>query len=240
MRRILVTIGSDGATNWVKLPNGQRFNLGGTSILNFAVQLSSGSTAKKAINRYLSTGEAMISVDEEKMWTMLAPRPPRLAAEGPFISQDRRDKMGIHQQLDTLRDHLQVLAKKAGSPTSQDLALLKRLSILPAPSKYPEFYGLPSTRKASESLDLAETHRDNSEMADRILDLVASTADRIDHLVQEGKKFNATRARQDLHEVSSKVASIVGSEVIASWVQEDLRALEKRAIELHQLFTPKA
>lgn len=180
----------------------------------------------------------MISVDEDRMWDILAPRPPRLATEGPFISRDRRD-MNIHQQLDTLRGHLQVLAKKAGNPAPQDLALLKRLSTLPSPAKYPEFYGISSSKKASDGIDLAETLRDNSEIAERILSAVDATATRIDQLVEAGKKFNAARARKDLYEVSSKTASIVGSEVIASWVQEDLKALEKRALELHQLFTPK-
>jgi hypothetical protein len=240
VRRLLVTIGSDGATNWVKLPDGQRFNLGPISILSFATQLSSGSTAKKALQQFTSSGEALISVDEEKMWDMLAPRPPRLATEGPFIYHDRRDTMsGIHQQLDALKGHLHSLGQKDGSPEPQDIAMLKRLATLPSPAKYPEFYGLSSGRTASENLDLAETYRDNSELAEKVLDLVASTADRIDQLVEEGKKFNAARARQDLYEVSTKVASIVGSEVIASWVQEDLRVLEKRALKIHQLFTPK-
>ena len=109
---MLVTIGSDGISNWVRLPDGQQFNLGPVSVLSFATQLSSVSAAKKALQRFLTFGEAMLSVDRGRLWDVLAPRPPRLATEGPFITQDCRDTMGdIHQQLDALRDHLQVLAQ---------------------------------------------------------------------------------------------------------------------------------
>lgn len=186
----------------------------------------------------------MVPVDSVRMWEILAPRRSRLATEGPFITQDHREgtTMGIEQELDRLEAHLRVLdGKKRGA---SDFDTLRSLAILPSPGDYPRFYGLPVPEghsvEASEVEDLAETHRSNASIADNILKKIEATADRIDQLVQAGKKFNAARARKDLYEVSSKVASITEANVVASWVREDLEKLASQAEKLNQLFVPKS
>jgi len=74
---MLVTVGTDGVTDWVKTPDGQRFNLGPVSALRFVASLVPRREAKEVLDTFLASGEAMTSVDEEQMWVLLAPHRAR-------------------------------------------------------------------------------------------------------------------------------------------------------------------
>ncbi len=251
MGRLLVTLGTDGVTDWVKLPDGQSFNLGPVSVLSFLTKLTSLNAAQRSLKEYMASGETMVPVDSERMWEILAPRKSRLATEGSFMPNLEKNTcpwpehrkgtiMGIERELDRLEAHLKTLASKK---SVSDFDTLRSLATLPSPRDYPSFYGLPVPKghlvEASELENLADTHRSNALVAEGILKKIEATADQIDQLVREGKKFNASRARRDLYEVSSKVASIAEANVTAFWVREDLEKLASRAEELHQLFCPR-
>lgn len=90
-REILVTVGTDGFTDWVKLADGVKANLGAISVLKFVVGLVPRAfTARSALDAFLANGHAMISVDEDKMWAMLKPRRARWAADSPLIPRQYR------------------------------------------------------------------------------------------------------------------------------------------------------
>jgi hypothetical protein len=81
-----------------------------------------------------------------------------------------------------------------------------------------------------------DTYAANSELADQILTASEEVVDKIDSLVEAGRKFNAAKARKDVLAVTSKVAGILRTDLTASWVREDLTKLASRAEELHTLF----
>ena len=116
--RSLVTIGSDGPTDWVRTPDGQRFNLGQVSVLSFITKLTLGGSreARAALDKFLQGDEVMLRVDDDMMWDMLAPRRTRWAADS-FIPPDHRKRgnglMTIDADLHILDQHIQMLQKAA-------------------------------------------------------------------------------------------------------------------------------
>jgi hypothetical protein len=83
-----------------------------------------------------------------------------------------------------------------------------------------------------------DTYADNSKVVASILAKAEETDSRIDTLVKAGKKFNADKARKDLHAVTSKVAGIVSEvDLTLPWVQSDLQKLAARNDEIHKLFS---
>lgn len=143
MARLLVTVGTDGFTDWVKLPDGSRLNLGPISVLKLVSKLApSRGAARSTLDSFLKDGEAMFSVDEAKMWALFAPRRAIWAGDdGPFmvsgssmarhvetIAPDQRsyqpplgEPQGqgtmstIHEDLTKLETHIQALNKAAAN-----------------------------------------------------------------------------------------------------------------------------
>jgi hypothetical protein len=88
MAELLVTIGTDGTKDWVETPDGQRFALGPVSVLSLVSAFSKNSrVARQIIDAFLRKGAALLSVDDDSLWTLLAPRRPRHARTGPFITR---------------------------------------------------------------------------------------------------------------------------------------------------------
>lgn len=81
MARTLVTIGSDGVTDWVKTPDGFRYNLGPVSVLRFVSSLVPVRSARSVLDGFLENGEVVTSVDEERMWGLLAPHRARWSSD---------------------------------------------------------------------------------------------------------------------------------------------------------------
>lgn len=85
MAALLVTIGTDGTKDWVETPDGQKFALGSVSVLTLVSTFAKSSKiARRIVDVFLEKGAALLSVDEDGLWALLAPRRPRHAA-GPFI-----------------------------------------------------------------------------------------------------------------------------------------------------------
>jgi hypothetical protein len=89
MPSLLVTFGTDGSKDWVRTPEGQKFALGPVSVLTLVSRLSRNSkTARRALDEFLKTGEVLMAVDDDRLWSLLAPIRARWAA-GPFMPSDQ-------------------------------------------------------------------------------------------------------------------------------------------------------
>lgn len=261
--RLLVTIGTDGATNWVRTPDGQRFNLGSVPILSFVTRLVLGGSreARRALDGFLQGDEVMLRVDEDRMWELLTPRRSRWGATDSFIPQDQRTSRGTTMSTDkltTLENHVQLLHKAAAANVSpkkmaEGVSILMRLAdqldedeISREASAVPKD---PKEEPVSDDTDTGtdklafDTYKANSELVASILDKMEAANDKVDQIAASGKEgFRAADAKADIHAVTSKVAGIVSETDLATtpWVADDLRKLASRADYLHGLFFPKA
>lgn len=271
--RLLVTLGSDGTTNWIRTPDGQKFNLGSVSALSFVTKLALGGAtgARKALDGFLRGEEVLLQVDDDRMWDLLTPRRSRWAADS-FMSGDQRRQgtgaMTISKDLELLENHVQALRTAAGKKVSAEklaegVGILVRLAkAVGNQSDNSAYYGLGSadvyeagdpepdvvTVEEVDQVKVADgltklaydTYKVNNETATRILDQMEAINLRIDDLVTAGKKFNAKRAKTDIHAVTRKVAGIVNDvDLTVPWVADDLQKLAARADYLHGLFFPK-
>jgi hypothetical protein len=114
---LLVTLGTEGTTNWVRLPDGQKFNLGPVSILSFVTKLALGGnrSARSILDGFLAGKEVLLRVDEDRMWELLAPRRTRWASDS-FMTVDHRRRgtdMTIDKDLGVLEAHVQKLHQAA-------------------------------------------------------------------------------------------------------------------------------
>jgi hypothetical protein len=262
---LLVTIGTDGLKDWVQTPDGQKFSLGSVSVLSFVAKLvRSTNAAQKALSQFLKRGEALVSVDDDRMWALLAPTQSRWAA-GPFMPPSQGDPSlripimsTIREDLSAVRKvigHLNVLAAKGERDARAVQHLIKLADKIKSPnqSKNQTYYNLgqpkvhqvgdaapkPHTVNAS---DLAfDSYEQNMKLAKGILAKAEQTVATINRLASRGRKFNASRARADVAAVTTKVASICSqTELTESWVREDLTKLAARTDKLHGLFHPRA
>lgn len=262
--RLLVSVGSDGFTDWVRLPDGQKLNLGAVSVLAFVAKAAvDNQSGRVAVEAYLRDGEALLRVDEDRMWTLLTPKRSRLAAgDGPFMAPDprtaRKETMAtIRDDLSALETHIAALNGAVGkvppAKMQEGLNILGKLAQKiksPNQSKNDTYYGLgapdvyevgdaaptPHTVTAGVEGLSFDTFQANQAAAQQILAKAEETVGRIDKLAQAGRKFNAAKAKADVHAVTSKVAGILKTDLTASWVEGDLAKLASRADQLHGLF----
>jgi hypothetical protein len=212
MPSLLVTVGTDGSKDWVKTPDGQRFALGPVSVLTLVTRLIPNTkVARKALDEFLKNGEAMLAVDDSQLWGLLAPRRARWAT-GPFMaSEEGVSNMGGRS----------IEARELGwggvSFLDQDFI---------------------DSKKAGLTVD---TYSSNLKSAQSILTKAKQTVTTISRLSSAGKKFNAARARADVAQVTTRVASICAdTELTESWVRDDLVKLAARNDRIHRLFHPVA
>jgi len=267
--RLLVTIGTDGVTDWVRTPNGARHNLGAVSVLKFVTKLSRNKQAmRQALDAFLRGNEVMLSIEEDQMWALLAPRRPRWASDGSFITPDqrtttipsgtRKTTMDFDTDLTAIEQHIVQLDKAAtGNPSPEHMAkgreILAKLAQNirpPSQSQNGSYYGLVAAdvHEAGDAMDATgeavgglsfDTYQQNQALAEDIIVKSEETNTKIDQLVAAGKTFSAARARADLYAVTSKVAGILQDvDLTTPWVQADLQKLAARADHLHGLFAP--
>lgn len=278
MARLLVTIGTDGFTDWVRLPNGERLNLGPVSALSFVSKLAKGRYAKAILDGFLLNGEALVTVDEAAMWALLTPARARWASDltGPFMTSDpSRNTMAKidDRHLSKLETHVAALTKFASKATPKKMeegrAILMRLAQAvrvaedqeqqqeeqqkqAAEQAQEEQAQEEQQKQAAEQQDQEEsqdkqaslhydTFKASNDLATTILAKAEDTIAKIDRLASAGKKFNAARAKADVHAVTSKVAGILrDTDLTKAWVREDLQKLAAQADKLHRLFPSKA
>lgn len=79
----------------------------------------------------------------------------------------------------------------------------------------------------------------NMKMAEEIVEMVRETDVKIDALVTAGRKFNASKARADLHTVVGTLTDMMRQVDLAEpWTTGDMLQLQERASEIHKLFAP--
>jgi hypothetical protein len=130
MPSLLVTVGTDGSKDWVRTPDGQRYALGPVSVLTLVTKLSRNTkVARKTLDEFLKSGEAMLAVDGDQLWSLLAPRRTRWAT-GPFMaSQEGRDPMTTRTATESREvKHLNATAQQASKLCDELQATLNKLA----------------------------------------------------------------------------------------------------------------
>ena len=242
MARVLVTLGTDGFTDWVQLPAGDRLNLGTISVLKLVASLApSKRAARVALDAFLKEGEALVSVDEDRMWALFEPKRALWASDdGPFMAPDQRtanreDVMSLHENLTKLETHIQALNKAAANklPVAKMAEGHEILTRLAQKIQVTEV-SMPSAGTEGLAYD---TVKANEATANEILVQAEATVEKIEKLAAAGKPFNADQAKVDVHSVTSKVAGILrDTDLTAPWIQPDLQKLASKMASIHQLF----
>ena len=85
---VTVTLETDGLCDYVRLPSGERYNLGAVSVLRLVASLvTDRRKGRLAIENFNRSGKAVVPLDPEAMLAFLEPRPTRRASfEDPLIS----------------------------------------------------------------------------------------------------------------------------------------------------------
>lgn len=89
---VTVTIETDGHRDFVRFPSGERYIIGTTSVMKLVGSLVTGVRNQRlALERFCRDGEAVVTLDPDKMFEMLAPRPIRRAnLVSPFMTPLKR------------------------------------------------------------------------------------------------------------------------------------------------------
>ncbi len=256
MGRLLVTLGTDGATDWVRTPDGYKFNLGPVSALNFVMGLAPRGTAKRALNEFLTKQEVLFPVDEGAMWTLLAPHRARWSADAsPSIpplrekpQSARKGTMTFSDDLNAIETHIEALKTAAATKKASNLAsgvqhLIKLAQKIKSPRQSDNsiYYnlGAPVVHEVGDKTAAGlsyDVYASNTELAQTILAKTEDTVKTIEKLASAGRKFNASRARADVRTITDKVAGILTTDLTQSWVKSDLTKLAARADQIHGLF----
>lgn len=83
---VTVTLESDGQRDFVRLPTGERYNLGAVSVLKLVSALVPNRRNQRlTLDEYVRTGRAVALLDPDAMFALLAPKPVRRAAVGSSL-----------------------------------------------------------------------------------------------------------------------------------------------------------
>ncbi len=184
--RLLVTLGTDGTTNWVRTPDGQRFNLGSVSALAFVTKLALGGAknTRKALDDFLQGKEVLLQVDDDKMWDLLTPRRLRWAADSFILCDHRKRGNGmttIDKDLGVLEAHVAKLHEAAKANISPEKMkegtdiLVRLAKKVASQSDNSRYYGLEELEETpmEESVDQSGDFMSFDEVGDLEPDVVA-------------------------------------------------------------------
>ena len=123
---LLVTLGTEGTTNWVRLSDGQKFNLGPISVLSFVTKLALGGnrSARSILDGFLAGKEVLLRVDEDRMWELLAPRRTRWASDS-FIGSQVTTQPDCSIRRDMTVDQHKPLTGNIAMTIDKDLGILE-------------------------------------------------------------------------------------------------------------------
>lgn len=222
---LLITIGSDGVTDWVRLPDGIRYNLGPISVMRFVSGLTPKSQVPGILDEFLEQSEVMLSVDEEAMWIMLRPHRARWSgSENPSILLRRIGMTTFSHNLDALEQHvrdLRLASAKGARNLDQGVLVLRDLVVRLADS-------------AHSRQDETEQHK----AASAILAKMEATERRIGQLVQGGRQFKASQARTDLLDLTAGLTSLL-PDLGTPGADKVLAKLAKQTETIHRLIINK-
>jgi hypothetical protein len=203
---------------------------------------------QRILDEFNKKGQVMLTADMDLVSALLSPRRPRLAS--PFMKGEGRThtrgeamadnpekafKDAVEKQIDAIERMIGVIQSKAaegGTLTkamiADDLANLKAL-----------VKGLreqPSGQSDNRAFYAASGDR-NAAIINVALDKLASATTAIDRLAAAGRKFNATRAREDVLAVGSGLRHVLASMDIGHPdAGTEIQRLAERADRLHGLF----
>lgn len=222
----LITLGTDGFTNWVATVDGSKHNLGPIGVAQLVRKVVPDSVGIKVLKTFLDKGVVMFRADKEKLDKTL-----KLAAE----FTDRAPKVGatvINPQflkdIKAVQRHIKALDEATSHKATnldQGLDHLVRLA-----SK------LATTPATMEEAELTKS----LEVAEDITRSASEVVAKVDELVAQGANINASRAKNDVREVTVRVASVLNSGVDGVEASRKLNVLSKEMRRLHSLFYPKS
>jgi hypothetical protein len=244
-----VTLTTDGLRDYVQIPGGQKLILGLTTVLKFITTLNQHRRLTRTLlDGFIEHGEVMLTVDLDQMYALLASRRRKWADNDParsLMGQDQRteeacgsmDEKILNTRLAAIED---VVSKLDGRLRVRTESTFERLRTLTANLGTPESVTTASPEVVAAvpvSTPSLESLQANTTLADEILFKVEATEEKVARLVQAGRKFNASAAREDLYNIANRVAEIVNNVDLASdWVGADLSKLADDANRIHGLF----
>lgn len=87
-RMAMVTVGTDGFVDYVQVADGEKFMLGPVSVLRLITgSVDSIRSARVALEEFVRNGKTMVSVDLDKMWSLLPFRRARFSFTNPLMSR---------------------------------------------------------------------------------------------------------------------------------------------------------
>lgn len=246
MRKALVTISTDGIRDYVTLPSAERLILGPISMLKFVTELTpTTKLARAALDTFLARGEALLTIDLDRMYKLLTPRRARWSSTDFLMSEADRTPMTRNPPMADVKTIQDRLAQVEQVVSTLDKMASAQRGITPKHhSQLREMVahlGAESVAapvvEATEGEPSYDTLQANTALAEDILGKVEATSAKIDQLVTAGRKFNASRAKSDLFGVANRVAELLENVDLAQpWVEKDLTALAQEAGHIHGLF----
>ena len=252
----LITIATDGATDHVIAPDGCRYNLGSTPVARLVATLVRDTNkARMVLDEFLREGSSSFVADLDMVTKMFAPLRVRWAAETfPFMTSqnrlleargmtmadsDQAINEAINQQVDEIERTIGIIEMKAkeaekGSLSSDILQgdvdnlkeLVKNLRTPPSGQSINTMFNA-----SVASLDV------NARIAEDILEKIGSTRETVDRLASQGRRFNASAARSDLHILASNIHDILtNTDLAAPYLTKDLKVLASQTDHIHGLF----
>jgi len=120
-----VTLQTDGLRDYVCLPDGVRYILGTVSVLKLVSALVTGNRMKRrALEEFNRTGQAVVTLDPDRLFELLAPRPLRKIAsvssfipphkQAPWVSKEGTQMSDI-KILDTRIAHIENTIREMNS-----------------------------------------------------------------------------------------------------------------------------
>jgi len=182
----VVTVGEDGLTAWVRTADGAKYNLGTVSILQLVAKLCSDTRQIRSILADVASGkEAMLTVESGKLWELLVPK-RRVWSRDSFMPSARgRASMSSLDELAKLDQHIEALNKAASKGVSS--------------AKMQEGLKILANLVQKVSFGSPESVLDQAEIA------LAT----IQQLEAKGRQLQASKARKDIHSVTSRVAYLL-------------------------------
>lgn len=238
---LLVSIGTDGRTDWVRLPDGQKLSLGAISVLRFVSSLAPAKEARHALASYLQGQEVIIPVDENRMWDLLAPVRSRWGSVGSFMPPDQQPRFSVGPQftrtstkpmntkaLRQLDQHINAMNKYAkvasAAKMAEGVSILLRLAAKVAEEdETQEEEGEEQSKQAAEQEETQDDEGQEKE-ASLAIDTILANREASDRILSK------------VEETSAKIDELVaaGRNFNASKAKSDLRAVTVRVASILQ------
>lgn len=259
-----VTLETDGTRDFVCLPDGVRYILGTTSVLRLVAELVKDRRMKRrALEEFNKKGKAVVTLDTERMFEYLAPKPLRKGASVSSLIQPQKraqtseeGTMTDIKLLDTRIAHLENTVREmnarvaSGGRVSRDLfrnlhQAAIHLKDYGDQSKNQAYYNLGApkvdtmedpgawTPPASVTHPAGKTASRNMKIAEQTLMLIAEASDQVEAKKESGEEFNDVQAQDDLHTLAQQVNEALAGGDIES--EETTQQLAKAARQVARI-----